>query len=299
MPRKQKWAQHGRTCCGFYYICFCCPKDRVTCSGKTWIYQHSSINNCHCLMYRLFIYLLFDWKSMLLLHLLKHGLWSLAAQEPALVCFMLDFVIEVISSHGLRAAPYSEMPEMQKWICPIQPSNNPDKSLLDCFVWLIVHKILKSCSIVWQVIIGPLNTAEIVVPIKADCLQVIISHVNIIIIFFCDGRLALLDYYGFIFPDYASAWAAEKCGVHSNSRKWLYLELWKAVKKNVHHQMYIMSKQNPAFDQPDKGKRRAEQFKAAGHTKYLQYKVAQLICVSIIQQLNFKIHCASFVVASQ
>ena len=74
--------------------------------------------------------------------------------------------------------------------------------------------------------------------------------------------------YGLIFPDYASARAAKKCGINSNSRKWLYLALWKeAGRKNVHHQMYIMSKQNPAFDQEDKGERIAEKFKAAGHMK--------------------------------
>lgn len=43
--------------------------------------------------------------------------------------------------------------------------------------------------------------------------------------------------------------------------------------------MYIMSKQNPAFDQEDKGENIAAKFKAAGHIKHLQYKVMQPICV--------------------
>lgn len=44
---------------------------------------------------------------------------------------------------------------------------------------------------------------------------------------------------------------------------------------DVHHQMYIMSKQNPAFDQEDKEEGIAEEFKPAGHIKYLPYKVVQ------------------------
>lgn len=55
-------------------------------------------------------------------------------------------------------------------------------------------------------------------------------------------------------------------------------------KKNVHNQ--IMLKQNPAFDQEDKGGKIAEKFKAAGHRKCLQHKTVQLICLYIIQQLN-------------
>lgn len=41
--------------------------------------------------------------------------------------------------------------------------------------------------------------------------------------------------------------------------------------------MYIMSKHNPAFDQEDKGERKANKFNAAGYTKHLQYKVMQPI----------------------
>ena len=62
--------------------------------------------------------------------------------------------------------------------------------------------------------------------------------------------------------------------------------------------MYIMSKQNPAFDREHKEGRIAEKFRAAVHIKYVQYKVMQPICVYIIQQLNLKLHCASFVVGT-
>ena len=44
--------------------------------------------------------------------------------------------------------------------------------------------------------------------------------------------------------------------------------------------MYIMSKQNPGFDQADKGMEAiADEFKALGQTKYPQHKVTHPIFV--------------------
>ncbi len=63
--------------------------------------------------------------------------------------------------------------------------------------------------------------------------------------------------------------------------------------------MYILSKQNPAFDQEDKGERIPEKFKAAGHTKYLQYQVMQTMYMDInYSAVEFQIHRACFVVGS-